>query len=234
MNIVQLELVSCRFEITTYLGTNQFCRAHTPTKQRAPFGFEVLLYIPCEDDFKTGTFPQHLSGSQPSYLQVNMSVAVIPMAEELGWSASDRGLVSSAFFWGYSVTQILGGYVATKYIVFPESSLLNYLNIRNEVENDSAYLSSELSTHVTVSAQFDDIQFFDIIVPFHQLKSGQGSEFHALCKRVVEAILWKKCLKQPAQGEIELRWLRLLHILGLNVPFHQPQIWAWVPILGAL
>ena len=29
-----------------------------------------------------------------------MSVAVIPMAKELGWSATDRGLVSSAFFWG--------------------------------------------------------------------------------------------------------------------------------------
>ena len=32
--------------------------------------------------------------------KVNMSVAVIPMAKELGWSATDRGLVSSAFFWG--------------------------------------------------------------------------------------------------------------------------------------
>ena len=46
--------------------------------------------------------------------QVNMSVAVIPMAEELGWSATDRGLVSSAFFWGYSLTQIPAGYVSTK------------------------------------------------------------------------------------------------------------------------
>ena len=47
-------------------------------------------------------------------LQVNMSVAVIPMAEELGWSASDRGLVSSAFFWGYSATQVPAGYISTK------------------------------------------------------------------------------------------------------------------------
>jgi ACS family sodium-dependent inorganic phosphate cotransporter len=46
--------------------------------------------------------------------KVNMSVAVIPMAEELGWSATDRGLVSSAFFWGYSLTQIPAGYVSTK------------------------------------------------------------------------------------------------------------------------
>ena len=47
-------------------------------------------------------------------VQVNMSVAVIPMAAELGWSASDRGLVSSAFFWGYSATQIPAGWVSTR------------------------------------------------------------------------------------------------------------------------
>lgn len=47
-----------------------------------------------------------------------MSVAVIPMAEELGWSASDRGLVSSAFFWGYSATQIPAGWLSTKYVPF--------------------------------------------------------------------------------------------------------------------
>lgn len=46
--------------------------------------------------------------------QVNMSVAVIPMAQELGWSATERGLVSSSFFWGYSLTQIPAGWLATK------------------------------------------------------------------------------------------------------------------------
>lgn len=47
-------------------------------------------------------------------LQVNMSVAVIPMAKELGWSAMERGLVSSSFFWGYSLTQIPAGWVSTR------------------------------------------------------------------------------------------------------------------------
>lgn len=46
--------------------------------------------------------------------KVNMSVAVIPMAHELGWSATDRGLVSSSFFWGYSLTQLPAGYISTK------------------------------------------------------------------------------------------------------------------------
>lgn len=46
--------------------------------------------------------------------QVNMSVAVIPMAADLNWSASDRGLVSSAFFWGYSLTQVPAGWLSTR------------------------------------------------------------------------------------------------------------------------
>lgn len=45
--------------------------------------------------------------------KVNMSVAVIPMAKELGWSATERGLVSASFFWGYSLTQIPAGWVST-------------------------------------------------------------------------------------------------------------------------
>eukprot|EP01025_Chloroclados_australasicus_P038713 TRINITY_DN3997_c0_g1_i1.p2 TRINITY_DN3997_c0_g1~~TRINITY_DN3997_c0_g1_i1.p2 ORF type:complete len:545 (+),score=92.95 TRINITY_DN3997_c0_g1_i1:374-2008(+) len=46
--------------------------------------------------------------------KVNMSVAVIPMAQDLGWSGLQRGLVSSAFFWGYSLTQIPAGFISTK------------------------------------------------------------------------------------------------------------------------
>ena len=46
--------------------------------------------------------------------KVNMSVAVIPLAEQFGWSATDKGLVSSSFFWGYALTQIPAGFVASK------------------------------------------------------------------------------------------------------------------------
>jgi MFS transporter, ACS family, solute carrier family 17 (sodium-dependent inorganic phosphate cotransporter), other len=47
-------------------------------------------------------------------VQVNMSVALIPMANELGWSTTQRGMVSAAFFWGYAATQIPAGYIATR------------------------------------------------------------------------------------------------------------------------
>ena len=46
--------------------------------------------------------------------KVNMSVAVIPLAEKFGWSATERGLVSSAFFWGYALTQVPAGYIAAR------------------------------------------------------------------------------------------------------------------------
>jgi len=46
--------------------------------------------------------------------RVNISVAIIPMADQFGWSASQRGLVLSSFFVGYLVTQVLGGWLAGK------------------------------------------------------------------------------------------------------------------------
>eukprot|EP00871_Galdieria_phlegrea_P005397 jgi/Galph1/5859/GphlegSOOS_G4501.1 len=47
--------------------------------------------------------------------RVNVSVAILPMAGQFGWSQSTVGLIQSAFFWGYLVTQIPGGYLADKY-----------------------------------------------------------------------------------------------------------------------
>lgn len=60
--------------------------------------------------------PCHHPDAPPACIspQVNMSVAVIPMAKDLGWSATDRGLVSSSFFWGYSLTQIPAGWISTR------------------------------------------------------------------------------------------------------------------------
>ena len=43
-----------------------------------------------------------------------MSVAIIPMAADYGWSASTAGLVQSAFFAGYALTQIPAGYLAAR------------------------------------------------------------------------------------------------------------------------
>ncbi|BBN14491.1 hypothetical protein MPTK1_6g12180 [Marchantia polymorpha subsp. ruderalis] len=47
--------------------------------------------------------------------KVNMSVAIIPMAHQLGWSASTSGLVQSSFFWGYCLSQLPGGFLAGRF-----------------------------------------------------------------------------------------------------------------------
>ena len=47
--------------------------------------------------------------------RVNMSVAIIPMAKDLGWDPATQGTVLSAFFVGYLATQILGGRLADRF-----------------------------------------------------------------------------------------------------------------------
>ncbi|KAG6557162.1 hypothetical protein Mapa_001089 [Marchantia paleacea] len=46
--------------------------------------------------------------------RVNMSIAIMPMSAEFGWSPTTVGLVQSSFFWGYLLTQIAGGVWADK------------------------------------------------------------------------------------------------------------------------
>ncbi len=47
--------------------------------------------------------------------RINISVAIIPMSEDLGWAPDKQGLALSSFFVGYLLTQILGGGLADKY-----------------------------------------------------------------------------------------------------------------------
>jgi ACS family sodium-dependent inorganic phosphate cotransporter len=47
--------------------------------------------------------------------RVNISVAIIPMAEDFGWDEGTQGLVLSFFYFGYLVTQFLGGSLADRF-----------------------------------------------------------------------------------------------------------------------
>ncbi|NOX52466.1 MAG: ACS family MFS transporter [Gammaproteobacteria bacterium] len=47
--------------------------------------------------------------------RVSISIAMIPMAEQYGWSESTQGLIFSFFFFGYMMTQFLGGYLADRF-----------------------------------------------------------------------------------------------------------------------
>ncbi len=46
--------------------------------------------------------------------RVNISVAIIPMAEEYGWSGTTKGLVLSSFFIGYLAAMIPSGWLANR------------------------------------------------------------------------------------------------------------------------
>src|SRR5271156_5342355 len=47
--------------------------------------------------------------------RVNISVAIIPMARDRGYDPAAQGVVLSAFFWGYLVSQLLGGWMADRF-----------------------------------------------------------------------------------------------------------------------
>jgi len=46
------------------------------------------------------------------WVQVNLSIAIIPMSHQFGWNSSTAGLVQSSFFWGYALSQLPGGWLA--------------------------------------------------------------------------------------------------------------------------
>ncbi|KAL3517174.1 hypothetical protein ACH5RR_024076 [Cinchona calisaya] len=46
--------------------------------------------------------------------RVNMSIAILPMSKEFNWNTATVGLIQSSFFWGYLLTQIVGGMWADK------------------------------------------------------------------------------------------------------------------------
>merc|ERR1712159_371545 len=45
---------------------------------------------------------------------MNISVSIIPMARDFGWTSTQAGFIQSAFFYGFAVSQLPGGYLSTK------------------------------------------------------------------------------------------------------------------------
>ncbi len=73
--------------------------------------------------FTPGTWPRRYTVVALFFLatvicyvdRVNVSIAIIPMARDLGYSPATQGLVLSAFFWGYIVSQLAGGWMADRF-----------------------------------------------------------------------------------------------------------------------
>jgi MFS family permease len=47
--------------------------------------------------------------------RICLSVAMLPLAKELGWAEGVQGVVQSAFLWGYLANQLLGGTLADRF-----------------------------------------------------------------------------------------------------------------------
>ena len=47
--------------------------------------------------------------------RVNISVAIIPMQTQFGWSESQVGIILGSFYFGYMISMTIGGYLADKY-----------------------------------------------------------------------------------------------------------------------
>lgn len=46
--------------------------------------------------------------------RTSIPLLVPVISKEREWSKTDSGIVLSSFFWGYTMTQVLGGYVSDK------------------------------------------------------------------------------------------------------------------------
>ena len=47
--------------------------------------------------------------------RVNISVAIIPMQQQFGWTESQVGIILGSFYFGYMISMTIGGYLADKY-----------------------------------------------------------------------------------------------------------------------
>jgi len=47
--------------------------------------------------------------------RVSISVAIIPLAHDRGYDAAAQGIILSAFFWGYLLPQLLGGWMSDRF-----------------------------------------------------------------------------------------------------------------------
>ncbi|KZV57648.1 putative anion transporter 2, chloroplastic-like [Dorcoceras hygrometricum] len=68
----------------------------------------------CENWLNRDRIIQQTITSAAFIIQVNMSIAILPMSKEFNWNSATVGLIQSSFFWGYLLTQIVGGIWADK------------------------------------------------------------------------------------------------------------------------
>ncbi|EDL07353.1 cDNA sequence BC019537, isoform CRA_b [Mus musculus] len=46
--------------------------------------------------------------------RVTMPVCTVAMSQDFGWNKKEAGIVLSSFFWGYCLTQVVGGHLGDR------------------------------------------------------------------------------------------------------------------------
>ena len=108
--------------------------------------------------------------------RVNISVAVIPMAETTGWTPTQAGLIQSAFFYGYSSRSSPGGWLANKFggeKVLPFGVFLGAAPPIFSTAPPKQKLTHSRLSHLAVSLAVGRLSFF----LFHCEKKLVGGHF---------------------------------------------------------
>lgn len=88
--------------------------------------------------------------------RVNISVAVIKMAKEFNWDATTQGRILSGFYWGYLMTQPLGGWVAGriggKYVLAGAVAVWSVVTLLTSTVSASGHVAALIIARVVVGA----------------------------------------------------------------------------------
>jgi ACS family sodium-dependent inorganic phosphate cotransporter/ACS family sodium-dependent inorganic phosphate cotransporter-like MFS transporter 9 len=102
-------------------GCNPRAAHFCPTRAAAAQAVAVISATAAEAGHpSSSTFLRTVIPTALALLLCNMdriclSVAMLPIAKELGWAEGVQGIVQSAFLWGYLANQLLGGALADKF-----------------------------------------------------------------------------------------------------------------------
>lgn len=92
----------------------------------------------------------------------NMAVAIVAIAKEYDYTKQQQGLILSAFFFGYIMTQILGGAMADRYGAKPVLAIgICPTSVQIAYESKYALIRSSLSRciHLDTVYAADPISF---------------------------------------------------------------------------
>ncbi|KAK9915240.1 hypothetical protein WJX75_006550 [Coccomyxa subellipsoidea] len=138
----------------------------SPRLQRVRVAATAAYELPArpEDDkgaaFFGTTLPLALSLALCNMDRIVLSVAIVPIAREFGFSIAAQGLIQSAFLWGYMGTQLLGGTMADRVggklvmawgiAIFSLTSLLMPLALSGAVAAAALTFPAVLATRVCI------------------------------------------------------------------------------------